>query len=72
MSNAHTNTNPTRYVRDIDLAERYDVYRQSVWRWAKQARFPQPYRLTPGCVRWRLDEVEAWEAVQQEKNKSYS
>lgn len=31
-------------------------------RWAKEdPTLPQPIKLTPGCCRWRLSEIEAWE-----------
>lgn len=54
------------YVRDTQLADRYDVTRQTIWRWAREGRFPAPAQLTPGTVRWRLDEVEAWERQRRE------
>ncbi len=49
------------FLRDTDLAERYNVTRNSIWRWAKQERMPQPVRLSPGCVRWRLEDIQRWE-----------
>ena len=52
-----------KYLADRDLAERYGIARPSVWRWAKtQPNFPSPIKLSPGCTRWRLEDVEAWEA----------
>lgn len=54
---------PTFYLADKQLAERYGVNRVTVWRWRKtDPTFPQPISLSPGCVRWRLADVEAWEA----------
>lgn len=51
------------YVSDQNLAGRYSVTRQTVWRWLKtDPAFPKPISLSPGCTRWRLDEIEAWEA----------
>lgn len=50
------------YCRDIDLAERYGVARNSIWRWARLGQLPPPVQLTPGCSRWNLADVEAWEA----------
>jgi prophage regulatory protein len=50
------------YVSDQNLAGRYSVTRQTVWRWLKtDPTFPKPISLSPGCTRWRLDEIEAWE-----------
>lgn len=55
------------YLRDTDLATRYGVSRTTVWRWQRE-RFdmPRPMRLSPGCTRWRLSELEAWEATKAE------
>lgn len=54
------------YVSDQMIAGRYSVSRQTVWRWLKTDRtFPKPISLSPGCTRWRLDEIEAWEAARR-------
>lgn len=51
------------YLSDIQLAARYSVHRTTPWRWAKSdPTFPTPVTLTPGCTRWKLSEIEAWEA----------
>lgn len=50
------------FIADTALASRYEVSRATPWRWAKQGKFPQPVKLSPGCTRWRLSDVEAWEA----------
>lgn len=50
------------YASDQGLAKRYGVSRQTIWRLVKNdPRFPKPIRLTPGCTRWLLSEIEAWE-----------
>lgn len=55
---------PTQYVSDKDLADRYSVNRLTIWRWHReQPNFPRVVKLTPGCSRWRLDEIEAWEST---------
>ncbi|WP_202962190.1 helix-turn-helix domain-containing protein [Salinisphaera shabanensis] len=51
-----------RYERDRDLADRFLVSRNTIWRWAREGRLPQPVRLGPGCTRWRLSDVEAFVA----------
>lgn len=54
---------PETYLSDIQLATRYSVHRTTPWRWAKSdPTFPKPVTLTPGCTRWKLSEIEAWEA----------
>ncbi|PKQ00927.1 MAG: AlpA family transcriptional regulator [Alphaproteobacteria bacterium HGW-Alphaproteobacteria-13] len=52
------------YFSDRQLGERFNVSRVTIWRWARDpaVKFPEPVKLSPGCARWRLDDVEAWEA----------
>ena len=56
-------TNET-YLSDRQLAERYKVHRTTLWRWVERNQFPKPVKLSPGCTRWKLSDVEAWEAKQ--------
>lgn len=51
------------YLSDIELSKRYKVSRLSIWRWAraKKTSFPQPIKLSAGCSRWRLSDIEEWE-----------
>ena len=55
------------YISDQQLAERYGVSRSTVWRWAHKDKriLPAPVQLSPGCTRWRLDEIEARDAERQ-------
>ena len=51
------------YLSDLQLSRRYGVHRTTPWRWAKSnPTFPKPVTLTPGCTRWKLSDIEAWEA----------
>jgi len=50
------------YLTDAQLAARYGVGRATPWRWVSKGEFPQPVRLSPACTRWRLSDVEKWEA----------
>lgn len=51
------------YLADTQLAARYGVHRTTPWRWAKtDPAFPKPVTLSPGCTRWKLSDLEAWEA----------
>jgi len=52
------------YLTERDLASRFAVHRTTIWRWLKTYSFPEPVRFSPGCTRWRLADVEAWEAAQ--------
>lgn len=51
------------FLSDTQVAARYGVSRVSIWRWRKtDPTFPQPTTFSPGCVRWKLADLEAWEA----------
>lgn len=51
------------YLSDNQIAIRYGVSRQTVWRWAaNDSAFPTPVKLSPGCTRWKLSDIESWEA----------
>ncbi|MFT6225950.1 MAG: prophage regulatory protein [Paracoccaceae bacterium] len=51
-----------QYISDKQAAARYHVTRQTIWRWVRDRKFPAPVSLSPGCTRWRLSDIEAWEA----------
>ena len=57
----------SNYLSVDAVAQRYGVNRATIWRWAdkrNKRNFPQPVKLSPGCSRWKLSDVEAWEAKQ--------
>ena len=49
-------------LKTVDqVAARLCVSRATIWRYvAQNPKFPKPLKLSPGCARWRADEVEAW------------
>ncbi|MDS1310507.1 helix-turn-helix transcriptional regulator [Marinobacter xiaoshiensis] len=51
-----------KYLSDRELASRYEVSRVTPWRWAKKGAFPSPVKLGPNCTRWKLSDIQAWEA----------
>ncbi|PTX54657.1 AlpA family transcriptional regulator [Litoreibacter ponti] len=52
------------YLSDTQVAARYSVHRTTPWRWGKSdPSFPKPVSLTRGCTRWKLADLEAWEAA---------
>lgn len=58
------------YKSDKDLAIRFRVSRQTVWRLPKSdPTFPKPIRLTAGCTRWLLSEIETWEESKRTASK---
>lgn len=56
---------PQTYLTDTDIADRYNIARPTVWRWHRERPdFPRAIRLTAGCTRWKLSEIEIWETAQ--------
>lgn len=51
-----------QYLTDRDLAVRFAVARTTIWRWHAEGVLPPPVHLTPGTTRWRLTDIEAFEA----------
>lgn len=52
------------FLSDKQVAARYGVSRPTIWGWLrKDPTFPKPVPLSPGCTRWKLAEIEAWEAA---------
>ncbi|PAU81051.1 AlpA family transcriptional regulator [Halovibrio salipaludis] len=54
-----------KYLSDKQVSERYDVSRATVWRWVRNGAFPSPIKITAGCTRWKLADLEAWESKQE-------
>ena len=52
------------YLSDKQVAERYNVGRATAWRWVQKGTFPKPKKLSAGCTRWKLSDIEEWEAKQ--------
>lgn len=51
------------YLSDKQVSNRYGLHRSAPWRWLKtDPNFPKPVLLSRGCTRWKLSEIEAWEA----------
>jgi prophage regulatory protein len=51
------------FLSDKQVAARYGVDRAAIWRWRRvDSAFPDPVKLTPGTTRWRLSDLEKWEA----------
>lgn len=51
-----------RFLRDTEVALRFSVGRQTIWRWVSRGAFPQPVKLSAGATRWRLSELVEFEA----------
>jgi predicted DNA-binding transcriptional regulator AlpA len=47
------------WVSRAEIARRYNVSYMAVYGWMRRGRIPQPVRLSPHCLRWRLSEIIA-------------
>ena len=54
-----------KFISDKYLAERFEVSRATIWRWAREGNFPLPVKIN-GATRWKISEVEAWETGQEQ------
>jgi prophage regulatory protein len=51
----------TLYLSVDQVAQRFGVSKDSIWRWKRNGEFPKPYKLG-GSTRWRLSDIEDWES----------
>ncbi|MEQ6916652.1 helix-turn-helix transcriptional regulator [Halomonas aquatica] len=62
-----TNETGRTFLTAKQVATRYDVGVATIWRWSRDRDdFPKPMKLGPNCTRWRLADIEAWEASCEE------
>lgn len=50
-----------QYLDARQLAKRYRVHIQSIWRWNAEKRLPPAAKFGGGTTRWKLSDLEAWE-----------
>jgi predicted DNA-binding transcriptional regulator AlpA len=59
-----------RYLSVQDVARRYAVSIQIIWRHTKHnPHFPKPIKILNGSTRWRMSDVLAFEISRQEKQE---
>jgi prophage regulatory protein len=44
------------------VAAHYKVSAASIWRWKREGDFPAPFNVGRGCTRWRLADIENYDA----------
>ena len=54
-----------QYLSVKALAARYSVAKSTCWRWTQEGKLPQPVKLTNGSTRWKLTDLEQWEAQRE-------
>lgn len=50
------------YLSVEDVAKRYGVSTDSIFRWKRDGKFPKAVKLSSGTTRWRLSDLIAHEA----------
>lgn len=56
----------TQYVSAEQLAQRYQVDKATIWRWAKKKIIPSPVKLSEQCTRWKLADIEQRDAEREQ------
>ncbi len=46
------------YLNVAQVAARYGVSSDTIYRWRRTGNFPKPLRVGPGSTRWRLTDLE--------------
>lgn len=49
-----------RLIRPAELLERLNISKPTLWRMRRSGSFPEPIRISPGCVGWKESTVEKW------------
>lgn len=52
----------TTHITVKNLSARWSVSVPTIWRWSRLNKIPTPYKLGENITRWKLSEIEAWEA----------
>ena len=50
------------YLSAEEVAARFGVSKDSIWRWRREGDFPRPVKLGGRTTRWRLSDIEEWES----------
>jgi len=51
---------PPRLIRLPQVTSRVGLSATTIWRQRRAGTFPDPVRISPGCVAWREADVDAW------------
>jgi prophage regulatory protein len=45
------------YLSVDQVAERYGLSADTIWRWKRNGKFPASVRIGPNCTRWRMSDL---------------
>ncbi|WP_245964207.1 helix-turn-helix transcriptional regulator [Roseovarius spongiae] len=51
----------TLYLSAEQVAKRFSVSKDTIWRWKRDGDFPAAVKLGGTTTRWRLSDIEEWE-----------
>lgn len=57
-----TETSATLYLSVDQVATRFNVSKDTIWRWKRNGEFPAPVKLGGTTTRWRLADIEEYES----------
>jgi prophage regulatory protein len=63
----HANTPIKKTIRRQQLREIVPLADSTIYEMEQRGEFPRRFALTPRCVVWDLDEVQAWLAARRSK-----
>lgn len=55
-----------RLLRLPVVAARVGLSATTIWRQRRAGRFPEPVRISPGCIAWHEADIEEWTASRAE------
>jgi prophage regulatory protein len=58
-----------RILRPRELAAYIGLSLATLWRLRRAGALPEPIRLSPGCVGWRISIVDRWLASRAQANR---
>ncbi len=53
------------FLTVTQVARRYGVSADTIWRWRRNDSFPAPVKLGPNCTRWRQVDLDSHESTLQ-------
>ena len=64
MENAELNAvDPEQFFLTVEqVARRYNVSKDTIWRWKRSGNFPTAVSVGPNCTRWRFADLLEYEA----------
>lgn len=48
-------------IRLTDVSKVVSASRSTIYKWVAEGRFPAPVRVSERAIRWRVDEIRAWQ-----------